>query len=276
MAWTRRNVLMATGSAAAVIVLGPGREPALAHPSAEPAEWNDDPASPIGPPRWGDLGYPLCGAGGHQSPVDIRTGRVVSRRGAPLRLRYENSQMVVENTGHAVEVAIPAGVHDILRIGDDAYELSQFHFHAPSEHTVDGRSADVEAHFVHTGARGETAAVGVLYRRGPRPNPLLDRILRAVPATAGEERDAGEACPADLLRHLRLGSYYAYDGSLTTPPCGEGLRWSVLADGGQVSPAAVARMHLVIARFPGYGGYPNNNRPVLPRHGRVITHVRPA
>lgn len=276
MEWTRRNVLTATGAAAAVIVLGPVREPVQAHPRAGAAAWNHNPASPIGPRRWDDLGYPVCGHRGGQSPVDIRTGRAVARRGAPLQLRYETSQTLVANNGHAVSVTVPAGVHDTLRIGDDVYELSEFHFHAPSEHTVDGRPADVEAHFVHTSARGESAAVGVLYRRGHRPNPLLDRILRSASTTAGAETDAGEANPADLLRHLRLDSYYAYTGSLTTPGCADGLRWSVLADGGQVSSAAMAHLHLVIADFPGYGGYPNNNRPVQPRRGRLITHVLPA
>ncbi|MEU4219378.1 carbonic anhydrase family protein [Actinoplanes sp. NPDC026623] len=275
MAWTRRNVLTATGAAAAVIVLGPVREPVQAHPRAGAAAWNHDPASPIGPGRWDDLGYPVCGRARGQSPVDIRTGRVVARRGAPLQLRYETSEMLVANTGHAVSVSIPARVHDKLRIGDDVYELSEFHFHAPSEHTFDGRTADVEAHFVHTGAGGESAAVGVLYRRGHHPNPVLDQILRSASTTSGKVTDAGPANPADLLRHLRLGSYYAYTGSLTTPGCAGGLRWSVLADGGEVSPAAVARMHQLIARFPDYGGYPDNNRPVQPRNGRTITHILP-
>jgi carbonic anhydrase len=148
-----------------------------------------------------------------------------------------------------VEVPIPAGVHDTLQVGGDHYELEQYHFHAPAEHAVDGRQADVEAHFVHTNAQGATVVVGVFFRRGPEPNALLDRILLAAPATAGEEVHLGEASPAELFHHLRgtrarrvcrvqVNSFYAYDGSLTTPGCTEDVRWFLLADGGHVSRAA--------------------------------------
>ena len=109
----------------------------------------------------------------------------------------------MENTGHVVEVPIPAGVQDTLQIGGDRYELVQYHFHAPSEHAVNGRLADVEAHFVHMNAQGATAVVGVFYRRGPDPNPVLDKILLSAPATAGEEAHAGEASPAELFHHIR-------------------------------------------------------------------------
>lgn len=85
------------------------------------------------------------------------------------------SELTVENTGHVVEVPIPTGVHDTLRLDGDRYELAQYHFHAPSEHAINGRLADVEAHLVHHNAQGATAVVGILFRRGPDPNPLLDK-----------------------------------------------------------------------------------------------------
>ena len=85
-----------------------------------------------------------------------------------------------------VEVPIPADVHDTLQIGGDRYGLAQYHFHAPSEHAVNGGRAAVEAHFVHTNAQGATAVVGVFYRRGPHPNPVLDRIPLSAPEAAGE------------------------------------------------------------------------------------------
>jgi carbonic anhydrase len=128
-----------------------------------------------------------------QSPVDISTEEVAAYRGAPLLLRYESSELAVGNTGHVVEVPIPADVQDTLQIGGDRYELVQYHFHAPSEHAVNGRRAAMEAHFVHTNAQGATAVVGVFYHRGPHPNPVLDRILLSAPETAGEEAYAGEA-----------------------------------------------------------------------------------
>jgi len=203
-------------------------------------------------------------------------------RGSPLLLSYERSDLIVENTGHVVEVPIPGGVNDTLQIGSDIYELVQYHFHAPSEHAVNGRLADVEAHFVHMDTNGAKAVVGVFFRVGPQlPNTLLDTILLAAPATSGEEVHIGEASPAELFGRIRgvsltrggavrVNTFYTYDGSLTTPGCTQGVRWSVLAGGGQVSRAAVTRLHQVIAQFPNYDGYPNNNRPLQPLNGRVI------
>jgi len=245
--------------------------------------WNHDPASPIGPLHWGDInvGFPTCGTGTSQSPVDIRTDSVAAYRGSPLLLRYESSELVIENTGHVVEVLIPTGAHNTLQIGGDRFDLVQYHFHAPSEHAVNGRLADVEGHFVHMNAQGATAVVGVFYRLGVEPNALLDKILLSAPETAGDEVHAGEASPAEMFHDIRgvrttgggpvhVNSFYAYDGSLTTPGCTENVRWSVLANGGGVSLDAVTRFHEVIAQFPNYGGYPNNNRPLQPLNGRVI------
>jgi carbonic anhydrase len=280
---TRRELLKTTGAAAVAIATcgsvstlfsGTGTAQAA-------AVWNHDPASPIGPLHWGNIGFPVCGQGTSQSPVDIRTDKVAAYRGSPLVLRYESSELVVENTGHVVEVLIPTGVNNTLQIGGDSYALVQYHFHAPSEHTVNGQRADVEAHFVHMNAQGATAVVGVFYRLGSEPNALLDRILLSAPETAGEEVTAGEASPAEMFHHIGdvsakqggpvlVNSFYAYDGSLTTPGCTQDVRWSVLEDGGGVSHAAVKRFHELIAQFPNYDGYPNNNRPLQPLNGRVI------
>jgi carbonic anhydrase len=281
MGLTRRALLKTAGAAAAAAALGKLLGPARSVlPGAEAATeaWNHDPASPIGPPEWGDIGFPTCGQGMGQSPVNIRTDAVDRYRGSPLLLRYESSELAVENTGHVVEVPIPAGVHDTLQIGGDSYRLTQYHFHAPSEHAVNGRLADVEAHFVHMNAQGATAVVGVFYRIGQHPNKLLSKILLAAPTTAGDEAHAGEASPAEMfddiggVKAMRRGpvraeSFYTYGGSLTTPSCTEDVRWSVLANGGHVSKAAVDHLHEVIAGFPKYEGYPNNNRPVQPLNG---------
>src|SRR4051794_9668848 len=191
---TRRQLLKGTAGGAAAItasMLGATPTPTLRPGAARAATatWNHDPASSIGPDHWGDIGFPDCGNGMRQSPVDIRTGRVDVRTSRPLRLRYAESELTVENTGHTVEVPIPAGVHDVLRLDGDRYELVQFHFHAPSEHAVNGRLADVEAHLVHSNAAGRLAVVGVLFRRGLHSNDLLDRILLAAPLAVGEEAE---------------------------------------------------------------------------------------
>lgn len=287
--FSRRELLLKGTSAAAVAAAayalrGPAGTllPGTARAATTPA-WNHNPGSPIGPSHWAEIdpGFSVCGTGMHQSPVDIDTAHVGVLHGPPLELRYEASELAIENTGHVVEVPIPAGVEDVLQIGGDRYKLTQYHFHALSEHTVDGHHADVEGHFVHTNAAGDTAVVGVLYRIGAGANPLLDTILLNAPETSGEEGPPrGEANPADLFsgingvraRHGRVhvDAFYAYDGSLTTPGCTENVRWSVLSDGGHVSQAAVAHFHGVIAQFADYGGYANNNRPVQPLNGRAV------
>jgi carbonic anhydrase len=176
-------------------------------------------------------------------------------------------------------------VNDTALIGGDTYKLVQYHFHTPSEHAVNGRLADVEGHFVHMNTQGVTAVIGVFFWLSYKPNPVLDKILLSAPAKAGEETKAGKASPAELFRNIQgvatvrpgvvvVNSFYAYSGSLTTPGCTEGVVWSVLANGGAVSQAAVTRFRKVIARFPYYYGYPNNNRPVLPLNGRVIKFRR--
>jgi carbonic anhydrase len=285
----RRELLIkgtsaAAAAAAAYALRGPAGAllPDTARATTTPA-WNHDPRSPIGPLHWADIdpGFSACGSGLRQSPVNIETAHVGAMHGPPLLLRYHASELAVENTGHVVEVMIPPGVEDVLQIGGDRYQLTQYHFHAPSEHTVNGRHADVEGHFVHTNAAGDTAVVGVFYRIGPGSNRLLDTILLGAPETSGEEGEPiGEANPAELFSCLggarvkrgqvRVDSFYAYSGSLTTPGCTENVRWSVLSDGGHVSRAAVAHFHSVIAKFDDYGGYANNNRPVQPLNRRVI------
>jgi carbonic anhydrase len=287
--FNRRELLLKGSSAAAAAVAAYAlRGPAgtLLPGSARAATttaWNHDPGSLIGPSHWAEIdpGFGVCGSGMQQSPVDIETGHIGVGHGPPLLLRYDASELVIENTGHVVEVPIPPGVEDVLQIGGDRYQLTQYHFHAPSEHTVNGRQADVEGHFVHTNAAGETAVVGVFYRIGPRPNTLLETILLEAPETSGEEgHPLGEANPAELFGglegarakrgHVHVDGFYAYNGSLTTPGCTENVRWSVLFDGGHVSPAAVEHVHAVIAQFADYGGYANNNRPVQPLNGRVV------
>ena len=273
---TRRELLKAGGATAAVAGIVSFRGLASAKPP--PGAWNHNPASPIGPYHWSNIGFPVCGAGVNQSPVNIATDHVAPYHGPPLLLTYETSELGIENTGHYVEVPIPVGVNDTAQIGGDSYGLVQYHFRVPSEHAVNGGLADLEAHFVHMNAQGVTAVVGVFFRIGPDPDALLDKILLAAPYTAGQEVSAGEASPAELFRHIRgvsatpggpiaVNSFYSYNGSLTTPGCTEGVLWSVLADGGSVSAAAVAQL---IAQFPYYYGYPNNNRPLQPLNGRVI------
>ena len=191
---TRRELLK-TGAAAAVlavlsVVPRPGSMLASDTAQAAPAgAWNHDPTSPIGPRHWAEIGFPTCGQGMRQSPVDISTDKVAAYRGAPLVLRYESSELVVENTGHVVEVPIPADVHDTLQIGGDRYGLAQYHFHAPSEHAVNGRRAAVEAHFVHTRCWTGSCCRRPR-RRARRPTPEKPTRPRCSATSEGSARSA--------------------------------------------------------------------------------------
>lgn len=238
--------------------------------------WNHDPDdTSLGPTAWGEIdeSFEQCRRGGAQSPVDI-AGAV--RRGLPaLEFRYDDTQLEVENTGHVIEVPMPEGSANTLTIGDDTFRLVQFHFHAPSEHTLVGRSYDAEAHLVHESEGGEIAVVGVLLEVGAPPSPLVELVLENAPEAAGDAVELEERSPVELLLvrdpgSADTGGHFAYSGSLTTPGCTERVRWFVLRDTLGISADARARLHELVARFPGYDGYENNNRPTQPLNDRVI------
>ena len=249
-------------------------------------DWNHDPASAIGPQHWGavDPAFAQCGTGLSQSPVDIAT--TVSGKQPALQFRYHDEELVVENTGHVIEVPLPAGSDNTLRIGHSVYTLEQYHFHAPSEHTLNGRHYDLEVHLVHHNSAGETAVVAVFMNVGHKPNELVDEVFQNAPVAAGGETDVGvESNAEELLPENRtrrdsghggkvvIRRYYSYSGSLTTPPCTEPVRWFVLKDPVNASSFSVDEMHRLVSLFPSYGGYRNNNRPVQPLNGRqIVSH----
>jgi carbonic anhydrase len=242
--------------------------------------WNHDPGSAIGPAHWGtiDPAFATCGTGTSQSPVNI--SGTVKGGGPALQFRYPGNELVVENTGHVIEVPLEADNGNTLKIGNSVYTLVQYHFHVPSEHTLNGHRYDMEVHLVHQNAAGETAVVAVFMNIGDHPNALVDDVFHNAPEVAGEETDVGvESNAEDLLPGSKPGQngtfvitrYYSYSGSLTTPPCSEPVRWIVLKDPVNVSDFSVGELHHLVSLFPDYGGYPNNNRPVQPLNGREIT-----
>jgi len=204
--------------------------------------------------------------GTKQSPVDIVGARPAALP-LPLTL-YGNTPFQVENTGHVIEVPYAPG--STLVIGFDTYQLAQFHFHAPAEHAVNGRLADMELHLVHRNALGNLAVVGVLLEVGPRPNPLIEEIFAVAPRVEGVAALQGRTLNARDLLPLNAFSFWTYSGSLTTPPCSEGVMWTVLKNPVNVSQATVDRFRAIIAAFPGYEGFSANNRPVRPLNGRAI------
>jgi carbonic anhydrase len=292
--WSSLQARLAAVSVGLVLAAAPAATPAAAAPVAsitagEMASWSHDPASPIGPTHWGalDPAWGACASREGQSPVAITTTRPAHL--PALRVDYPRTPLVVENTGHVIEVPQPAGGGGTLLVGDHAYRLVQWHLHAPSEHVINGHRADLEIHLVHQDEQAQIAVLAVFADvvssgRAAAQTPAADLLrmtVQAAPSTAGEEIDLDQKISAAVLlgaavgdwAHVRIiPSYLTYTGSLTTPPCTTGVRWFLVPGLIGLDPASVQRLHTLIASFPGYDGYPDNNRPVQPLGSRTVEH----
>lgn len=180
----------------------------------------------------------VCGSGHEQSPINLSSAAPVAEV-PDLAPRYLPTAGTFLNNGHTLQFNL-SGNTSVLTIGQDAYGLVQFHFHSPAEHTLDRRAFPVELHFVHRNGAGQLAVVGVFIEEGAE-NPALASLLAAKPMGEGEthasqlEMDMNALLPTDR-------AYFAYAGSLTTPPCSEGVRWNVLRTPIQASPAQIAAL----------------------------------
>jgi carbonic anhydrase len=208
----------------------------------------------LGPARWGDT-FPTCGNGKQQSPVDI-VGPF-EKAEAALKVNYNPMLLKILNNGHTLQVNAEPG--NSITVGNASYELVQFHFHRPSEELVNGKPAAMVAHFVHKNAEGRLAVLGVLLNEG-RDNPVITSIWANAPASEGPEKTIpGVAInPAQMLPATL--DYFTYTGSLTTPPCTEGVQFYILKATGVVSRPQVDQ-------FP----FKQNARPVLPLNDRRIS-----
>ncbi|KNZ33092.1 MAG: carbonate dehydratase [Methylibium sp. NZG] len=210
-----------------------------------------------GPESWGRLRpeFSTCGNGTRQSPIDIRDGIKVQLDA--VQFDYKPSNFRVIDNGHTVQVNVAAG-NFIETIGR-RYELVQFHFHRPSEERINGRQFDMVAHLVHKDPEGRQAVVAVLLERGSA-HAIVQTVWNNLPLEKGEEVPA--RAPLDLAALLPVDrSYYTYMGSLTTPPCSEGVLWMVMKNPVPISPEQIA----VFSRL-----YPMNARPVQSVSGRLI------
>jgi carbonic anhydrase len=223
--------------------------------------WTYEPG-PRGPERWSalDPDYALCGSGRSQSPVDIRNA--ASAPLPALRFDYHRRPVgYVINNGAAIRVDYhdSPDTGDFLDVGPRHYQLTQFHFHRPSEELVDGRRYDMVLHLMHKAADGEVVGVAVLIVTG-HANASLQSLWAHMPAHEGQIAVPGlEFDPSDLLPAQR--GYYEYTGSQTAPPCTEGVRWFVLKTPVELSAAQIA----AYARI-----YPHDVRPLQPLNGRSI------
>ena len=216
---------------------------------------------PLGPQAWASLhpSFSLGGSGQRQSPIDIRDGLPVDLEAVDFL--YRPGFFSVTDNGHTVQVQVGGG--NAIEVGARRYELTGFHFHLPGEERVDGRSFAMSIHLVHRDAQGRLAVVALVAEEGPE-HPAVQAVWNHLPLERGEFVPASvEFDPAALLPARR--GYYTYMGSLTTPPCTEGVLWIVMQQPIQVSPQQLA----IFARL-----HPMNARPIQPLNNRVIKQSR--
>ena len=198
--------------------------------------WSYDGAT--GPAEWGTLDstYAACVDGTKQSPIDLS-----GAKGADLPdlvFHYEPATGSIVDNGHTIQVDVKAG--DTVTTDTGTFTLVQFHFHGPSEHTIAGKSFPLEVHFVHKDAAGKLAVVGVLVAEGAA-NPAFDALIASLPGDANKPKTL--AAPIDVSAMLpAIQATYRYTGSLTTPPCTEGVSWNVMAQPITMSKAQIAAL----------------------------------
>lgn len=176
--------------------------------------------------NWGKLDpdYRACSKGHEQSPIDIR-GAHLNKALQPIDFHYIAGPVTLENDGHTVVVHVAPGSYMVA--GGVRYELVQFHFHHPGEEAVKGKLSDMEVHLMHKSADGKLAVVDLrLIEDVGNPNAVLATLWQHLPTKAGTSEKVTEMVnPGGLLPADR--GYWTYQGSLTTPPCTEGVRWFV-------------------------------------------------
>ena len=210
------------------------------------------------PETWGKLSeeYKECSIGVNQSPINITHSLHANL--PPLAPNYTSSSKDIVDNGHTVQVNMEPG--SSFKIDDKIFELKQFHFHSPSENQIEGKSFPLEAHFVHLNEEGNIAVIAVMFEEG-KANEALEKVWAKMPSKEGETNElklnniANAILPED--KH-----YYRFNGSLTTPPCTEGVRWFVLKSSVTVSKEQVEKFHHLM--------HHDNNRPIQPLDARIV------
>jgi len=211
-----------------------------------------------GPEYWGRLDekYSSCSDGRNQSPIDL-SGMIESEL-SPFAAGYQRGGHEILNNGHTIQVNYEPG--STVTADGHTFELKQFHFHTPSENTIEGHSFPMEAHFVHADEEGNLAVIAVMFKAG-KTNTELEKAWAHMPETVGGKFALPETLDANNLVPQEHG-YYRFNGSLTTPPCTEGVRWLVMKNFATASKEQ-------IEKFSHTMHHPNN-RPVQPLNARVI------
>lgn len=218
----------------------------------------------VGPDFWGGLStnYITCSAGKSQSPINLVDTVAMPTDLENIAFHYDETELLVLNNGHTIEVEYDEG--SFIELDGIEFDLAQFHFHAPSEHMINGRQFPMEMHLVHKSADGQLAVVGLMIQEGQDNEGFADLIAN-LPAEANEETHTDAHLIVDALLPKNRVTY-RYSGSLTTPPCSEGVRWNFLTTPIELSREQIERFRDVI----GESCCSFNNRPVQPLNGRTV------
>lgn len=215
-----------------------------------------------GPAEWSklDKAYAACSTGKAQSPIDIKNAKKAEL--PPLKFDYNAVPLNIIDNGHTIQINYAPG--STLTVGGKSYNLKQFHFHHPSEERINGKGYDMVAHLVHADAEGHLAVVAVLLKTGSS-NAFLETVWKNIPTVKekavdvpGVTLNVKDLLPADH-------GYYTFSGSLTTPPCSEGVTWYVLKAPASLSADQVTAFAKI---------YPKNARPIQPLNGRELQETK--
>lgn len=221
-------------------------------------EWSY--SGPTGPEHWGNLAeeYRFCRDGKNQSPINITAALPVKQ--PQLDIRYGTGQQQIFNNGHTIQINTEG--NNTLHLDGTTFTLQQFHFHSPSENRIDGQAYPMSLHLVHTDHTGSLAVLTVLFEEGS-PNPALNALWPSMPTQPSSPTNVKRPAQLnDLLPANRR--YYRFSGSLTTPPCTEGVRWLVFQQPQQASQEQIQQFRKIM------GGA--NNRPLQALNGRIVVN----
>lgn len=220
--------------------------------------WDYSETGHTGPTHWGELdpNFSMCSSGKNQSPVDLTA--MVESNLSYITFGYKAGGYEVLNNGHTIQVNYEPG--STISVDGHEFELKQFHFHNPSENTINGKFWPMEAHFVHADQEGNLAVIAVMFKTGDE-NSELQKAWASLPDNAGEKNALSEKIDAVSLLPEKK-DFYRFNGSLTTPPCSEGVLWLVMKDDLMASVDQIQRFAQIM-QHP-------NNRPVQPKNARLI------
>ncbi|VAX01906.1 Carbonic anhydrase, alpha class [hydrothermal vent metagenome] len=211
-----------------------------------------------GPTHWSEINpdFSLCKNGKNQSPINI--SGFIKAPHESLKPHYKSKVDEIVNNGHTIQINMHAGSN--IKIDNTHFNLNQFHFHSPSENTINGKSFPLEGHFVHTDKNNNLVVLAVMFENGDK-NTALETLWKHMPINSGEHKNLTNNITVSNLMPKNM-DYYRFNGSLTTPPCSEGVRWYVFKNPIKVSKQQVDQFHETIHHA--------NNRPVQSINARLI------